>query len=504
MDKRKHSITNVFLSVSGLIILEKVFGFIKQVLVASKFGATIQTDIINLSQGLVSDIHYILSQVLITSFISIYIHISENEDEAKAKKFAGSSILLFVGLAICISCLLFFFAPILSQIIAPSYDRESLFSLTQHIKLYAPIVAVFVLICVFKATLNANKNFIPEQISNLNQSVIMIVLVIAIGDVVGADTLVVGFFAYTIFNAFFLGVLCRNKIIFEFSNPLSDPFTKQLLSMMGPLLVSYSLIYVNQMVDKILVSGLGEGVITALGYGAVLSGLVTTFINTFCNMFFSYVTSEISCGNDSGAGNMSTLTLTALIIVFLPVSIITIFCSQEIVSIVYGHGAFDKNAVESSSWALKGYAVMFLPVIFREVLTRLQYGYKETKQPMLNGAIGIISNIFLSIILCKYYGVFGVAVATSLSIVICSVLNYFSACKINSFMKWDGFVKELIPVSIAGVISCVTMFLANKKLNEYSDLFRLVLLSLVGLGIYTVALFPVIKRKLFELRDLRK
>lgn len=67
--------------------------------------------------------------------------------------------------------------------------------------------------------------------------------------------------------------------------------------MMGPLLLGYSLVYINQMVDKMLVSGLEAGAVTSLNYAAVLSNLVGTFITTFASILFAYVTTRIAVGD---------------------------------------------------------------------------------------------------------------------------------------------------------------------------------------------------------------
>ena len=53
MNKR---IIKSMLSVSGIVLLGKVLGFIKQMVTAKAFGATVETDIISLSEGLVVNV----------------------------------------------------------------------------------------------------------------------------------------------------------------------------------------------------------------------------------------------------------------------------------------------------------------------------------------------------------------------------------------------------------------------------------------------------------------
>ena len=185
---------------------------------------------------------------------------------------------------------------------------------------------------------------------------------------------------------------------------------------MGPLLLGYSLVYINQMVDKMLVSGLEAGAVTSLNYAAVLSNLVSTFITTFASMLFAYVTTRIAVGDADGAAQLTERTALLLSVIFLPITILTVLLSEEIVTIVYARGAFDAESVRICAQALRGYALMFVPLVFREVYSRFQYGHQDSKRPMVNSSIGIALNIVLSVALCPRYGVLGVAFATSMSV----------------------------------------------------------------------------------------
>lgn len=71
-----------------------------------------------------------------------------------------------------------------------------------------------------------------------------------------------------------------------------------------------------------------------------------------------------------------------LSVVFLPISILTVLLSEEIVTIVYARGAFDAESVRICAQALRGYALMFVPLVFREVYSRFQYGHQDSKLPL--------------------------------------------------------------------------------------------------------------------------
>lgn len=473
--KNQKGVFKAFVSVSGLIVVDKIIGFIKQVIVASTFGATTETDIINLSQNAISDIQYILSQTLITAFVSIYIHTQQGVEGSvqKSRLFVGDAIKTFVSLSLMISIILFFTSNIIARILAPSYSLALSNSLSQHIRVYSLIICLFTLCCIFRAVLSANKNFVPEQFVSFNQSVVTIVITLFFSSIWGAQSLVVSFFVSTILNTIFLGLLCRNQITIAVSNPIKNRNVVNLFRMIGPLLFGYSLIYINQMVDRMLVSGLGVGVITALSYGSVLSNLITTFITTFCTIIFSYIASEVSASNYKSASSIVGISIKTLSVLFMPISITFVICSQEIVSIVFGHGAFDTSAVTSASLALKGYSIMFVPVVFREIYSRYQYAFQDSKSPTINGSIGIIGNIILSVVLCRMWGVYGVALATSLSVLISAILNMFSARKITKDLSYAFLRIFGIKFLFAIILSTAFGLVVFHSLSAVNNYFRL-------------------------------
>lgn len=491
--RKQSKIINVIISVTGLIVLSKILGFLKQMVVAATYGATIETDIINLAQGFVGDMQYIITQSILASFVSMYIYIKQ-EDEEKVKRFATQTTLILVAATIIISVCIFIFSQPISGILAPSYNYDLKNKLAQYIRLYAPFLICFALISSFHALLNANEKFIPGQLESLIQSVVVIGFVIAVGAKVGPKTLLYSFCTYTVLNVIFLGILAKKYFWFQKLDNLVSTEVKELLKMIGPLFISYSMLYVNQMIDKILVSGQEKGAITALSYAAVLANLMGTVITTITSVFFTYITQDISSGNiDKFSSRVTKMTISMLLI-FLPISIITIISSNDIVSIVYQRGAFNQKSVRLTSFALKGYGFFFFPMVFRELYSRIHYGFKDSKTPMINSFIGIIINIVMSVVLCRFFGVFGVALATSISVIVCGFLNFITVKKhrisVKIIQQRNGFINLII----SGVLCLATCMLGNLILSGVSPLIRFILECVFSLLIYTIALIPIIRR----------
>lgn len=449
--KGNHIIRTLF-SVTGVIVLAKLLGFVKQMLTAGLFGASIETDLIQLSQGAIGDIQYVLAQTLVTAFVSIYIH-QASQSEARARQFTADTVKTFTLISAGIAALLFLAAPVVAKVIAPSYTPELSARLSGYIRLFAPVLILFTWTAIFQALLNANKRFVPGEMIGMNQSVCIILIVVLFAPRLGIRTLVVSFFVCALYNTLFLSTLSRKYWKMTVGNPFSSPAIRELLRMTGPLLLGYAAVYINQLVDKVLLSGLNGGAITALVYGASLSNLITTFICSFSGVLFSYVTTRISQGDHKGAAALANRAAQLQILCFLPISILSIFCAEDVVAIAFGRGAFDATAVHMSAQALRGYAFCFIPLVLREVYSRVQYSYKNSRGPMHNSIISIGVNIALSIGLCPRFGILGVSFASSVGSGVHGVLDLIGARRHNDDVRCRVFLPAL-PFFLAGATVC--------------------------------------------------
>ena len=488
----KNKIFATLASVSGVVLIAKILGFFKQVITAQAFGATVQTDLISLSQGLVTDIDYVLIQALMTAFIPIYITVKTKNVES-AIKFATNSIKSFFLSTVFLAVLIILFSDSIAKIIAPAYSDALSSQLAFYVRIMAPALIILVQLAIFNALLKANESFLPGELINVNQSIILIVLIFFVGHVIGADTLVVAFYVYAIVSLIFLFLLARTFLGEGQRNPFSDENVQNLLKMMGPLLLGYSMIFLNQQIGKIIVSGIGEGIITAMTYGATLSNFINTFIGSISAVLFTYVTKSIAEKDDQAAAELIIQSEIYLITLILPVSILTVGNAIDIVTIVFKRGAFDVKAVTYSSLALQGYAFMFVPLVVRELYSRLQYAYGDSKQPMINSTIAIIFNIILSIYLGRYYGVWGVTFASSLSVLICALLNIYTAHRKNNFLN-NKSILNVVPQWIFGSLLCIIITIAGQIfMTDENIIFRFLTIILFSGFCYCIVMWSVIK-----------
>lgn len=489
---KKRGIFKAVFSVSFVLLIAKILGFVKQIIVANAFGATVDTDVIALSQGIITDFEYLIAQTMITAFIPIYISVKENNQDEK--HFVSNVLKIFSVISILISSMVFVFAPAVSRIIAPSYSGEIFDSFVHNVRIYAFSLVILVITAIFNALLKGNNSFLPGEVTSMNQSLVFIACVILFSNSLGVRTLIFSFLLYAVVNLLYLGIYSRRYWRFELRGFTFDDNIKRLLKMIAPLLFSYAMVYINQLVDKILATGLGGGIVTAMSYSAVLTNFVNGFTGAICGIAFTSMAHNTARKDDEKTALSIQYFITFFVTILIPVTIISIVNAKDIVTIVYGRGAFDSAAVENSAYVLMGYGGMFIPCALRELFTRLQYSYQDSKRPTVNSTVSIILNIGLSIFLSRFLGVLGITIASTISVLINAVLNILSSRKYNNHLKISEFKYNMV-FWIIGSGICVGADLLICKYMNFQNLYvKFGITVLITMSIYGVAVLPVILR----------
>jgi putative peptidoglycan lipid II flippase len=164
--------------------------------------------------------------------------------------------------------------------------------------------------------------------------------------------------------------------------------------------------------------------------------------------------------------------------------------AEPIVKLLFGRGAFDPQAISMTSDALFYYSIGMISFGLREVLSSAFYSLQDTKTPMVNGAIAMGMNIILNIILSKFLGIGGLALATSISAIFCTgLLSINLRKKIGAFGMKEitiSFIKILV-VSLG--MGMVANLVYGMLLNNISANLSLIISICTGALFYFVIIF---------------
>lgn len=133
------------------------------------------------------------------------------------------------------------------------------------------------------------------------------------------------------------------------------------------------------------------------------------------------------------------------------------FFARPIVVFLYGRGAFANEGIQLTSQALFYAAIGMIGYGLKVILSRVFYALQDTKTPMVNSTIAVGLNIVLNFILAHFMGIGGLALATSLSAIVATILLIFSLRKKIGALGFRqttvSFIKIVAAASVMGVVS---------------------------------------------------
>ena len=139
-----------------------------------------------------------------------------------------------------------------------------------------------------------------------------------------------------------------------------------------------------------------------------------------------------------------------------------------------------------TSMALFGYAIQLPFAGIRDILNSSLFSMKKTKVTTINGIIGVIVNIVLSITLSKYIGVLGIAVATSISSLVIAVLLLNSTRKIVGKLDVAELIINISKIMISSCIMIISLYYINMFLDIHNSFLLLAIDGVIGIIIYFI------------------
>ena len=169
------------------------------------------------------------------------------------------------------------------------------------------------------------------------------------------------------------------------------------------------------------------------------------------------------------------------------------------IRVFFERGNFNSTASGYVYGIVLCYAVGFGFIAYREILVKLHYAFQDTVAPMVNGILGVVLNLVLSIELSKIIGVYGIAIATTISIAVVGMLltrsmkKHIGTLPIN---KITGIC--IIKLLIIGTVVTITGILFKSMLHV-NFVIRMILVSTIIIILYLTLLYFFKERSIFKL-----
>ena len=478
---------------TALMAVSKVFSIIREITIASFYGASASTDAYFVAGGFISNVFFGITAALSTVFVPYYINLKKTSDEDKKSHAVSSLITSLVTFSIVIVIILYFIAPDIISVIAPSFTGDVFQEAILYMRIYSLTILFSLLANMLTALLNAESRYGFGAIASVVYSITSIVMMVALKDFIGIAALAASVPIAFFFQIVILLFASRRYIRFRKIPQLFNPTIKKLVVLMIPVLLSNATVEINQLLTRSIAARLDEGSVSILSYSNTLFSFVLQFMmTTFITVFFTELSNAAKNGNESIFNSRISQAINLIIIVVLPITAITFFFSKDIVSIAYGRGEFDANSVLLTANCLSIYAFVFVFDSIRNLLIKAFYAKSNEKIPLFNSIVSLVITVSGSLVLSKWLGIYGIVLSISVSLFVTTIILSINAK--NHICTYDKkkFLNTALKAGISITVTSFLLFLLNKLLVTQSAYLRFFGACIVGFGCY-LALLLVMK-----------
>jgi len=475
--------TAVFLMI--VTIFSKILGFAREITLSYFYGASNISDAYLISTTIPMVIFSFIGTGISTGYIPMYSKIENSNGVDEAKRYTNNLINILIVICTVIVILGLLFTNQIVKIFASGFEGNILNLAVQFTKISLLGIYFTGLIYIFNGFLQIKGNYtIPASVGfPLNFFIIASIflssktniLILSIGSVIAiaSQLLLVLPFAY------------KRGYRYKFILDIKDEHIKTMAYIALPIIIGVSVNQINTLVDRTIASQIAVGGISALNYANRLNLFVQgIFVMSIATVMYPIISKMAAENNMIGLKKPLSEAISAINLLVIPATVGAMIFAEPIVKLLFGRGAFDTQAISMTSYALFFYSIGMVGFGLMEVLSRAFYAMQDTKTPMINAAIAMVMNIILNIILSKFLGIGGLALATSISAIFCTALLFISLRKkIGPFgMKsiTISFIKILCASLMMGVIAKVSY---NTLLNSINA--NLSLILSIGIGAVT-------------------
>lgn len=465
-----------------ITLISKVFGFTRDITLSYFYGAGSISDAYIISLTIPSVIFSFIGIGISTGYIPMYSRIEKDFGIEESNRFTSNLINILLIISSVIILLSIIFTTKLVKVFATGFSGEVLLLAVKFTRISLFGLYFTLIIYIFKGYLQIKGNYCIPALIGFPLNIITIisivvsyltnVLVLSIGSVVA----VVGQLVLLIY------FVNKTEYKHRFILDVSDKHIKKMTIIALPTIIGISVNQVNVLVDRTLASQIVEGGISALNYANRLNLFIQAiFVLSISTVMYPIISKMVADNNTRGLNKSISEAIISISILVIPATIGAMLFPRPIVMFLFGRGAFDVEAITMTSQAVFFYSIGMIGFGLREILSRVYYSFQDTTTPMINASIGVTINIILNLILSKFMGLGGLALATSISALITSLLMLGNIrAKIGPFgfkKIVNSFLKILTASAIMGTISYFSFNLLCLSINQ-----NLSLLIAIGLG----------------------
>lgn len=414
--------------VGAATLLSRIFGFIRDVVIAWFFGAGFSSDAFFVAFRVPNLLRRLFAEgSLSIAFIPVFTGYLVNKGKDEAFRLAMSAVRLLSVLLIVATVIGILLSPFIIRIIAPGFaDSPEKLSLTVTLtRIMFPYIFFIGMVAICMGILNVLGHFAAPALAPLFLNIAMIcsllfisphmtdpVMGLAIGVIIGG----------VLQLAFQLPFLIKKGFYFWQRAKIYHPGLKRVGILMLPAVFGSAVYQINILIGTILASLLPEGSVSYLYYADRLVQFpLGIFAIATATAVMPSLSRQAAAKDFEAVKDTFSYAMKLVFFITIPSMVGLIILREPIVALLFERGAFDAMDAQLTAYALLCYGVGLWAFSAVRIVVSTFYALQDTKTPMRIAVVSIFANTLLGIILMGPLAHGGIALATSVA----SMLNFW-------------------------------------------------------------------------------
>ena len=276
----------------------------------------------------------------------------------------------------------------------------------------------------------------------------------------------------------------------------SDPATKNIAKLMLPALLGVSVAQISLLINTQIASHLTSGSVSWLTYADRLMEFPTAMLGVAIGVvLMPQLAAAKAAGDGAKYSAMLDWGLRIVVLLAVPCAAALLTFAQPLVATLYHYGAFTDRDVRQTTLALMGYGAGLLGLVAIKVLAPGFYASQDIKTPVRIAVVVLVITQLLNLALVPYLQHAGLALAIGIGALINALWLLLSLLRRGSYLPAPGWGPFALRVSVATALLTGFLLWAADRVNWIAmralPLERIGLLTVVLLAsaaIYFIAL----------------
>ena len=416
--------------ISSLTLTSRILGVVRDALIAMCFGVSAQSDAFFIAFRPLDLARKLFSEgVLSISFIPVFSRVLEKQGKPAAVALAFTFFTFFTLVGMIIVPVGIFFAPMIIKIIAPGFAGGSYtYALTLVLfKIMLPYFWLVLITALCMGVLNSLGNFGVPAAAPIVFNLMVIVFTLFM--VNQFDIPIIGLaFGVTLGGVLQLAIqipaLGRMGML---TPPLfqlfklfqaSCPKMGRVLKIMLPCMIGAASYQINIMVASFFASALDEGSVSFIYYADRLVQFpLALFAVSAATVFLPEFSRKALTGQLDQMAVLFSNGLKLVLFVTIPAMTGLMALDEQIVALLFGHGAFDSLSIQQTADCLFFLVMGLWAFTGVRLFVTLHYALSSIRIPFYSGLLAIGVNLVCCFLFVDRFGLRGLVVSVSLSAV---------------------------------------------------------------------------------------